>query len=30
MPQYGLGKIGELIPAIGKREYAADRISIKK
>ncbi len=29
MPQYGLGKIGELIPAIGKREYAADRISLK-
>ena len=27
MPQYGLGKIGELIPAIGKREYAAGRIS---
>ena len=29
MPQYGLGKIGELIPAIGKREYAASRISLK-
>ena len=29
MPQYGLGKIGELIPAIGKREHAANRISLK-
>lgn len=29
MPQYGLGKIGELIPAIGKRESAANRISLK-
>ncbi len=27
MPKYGLGKVGELIPAIGKREYAAGRIS---
>lgn len=26
MPQYGLGKIGELVPAIGKKAYAADRI----
>jgi hypothetical protein len=27
MPQFGLGKVGELMPAIGKREYAGDRIS---
>ena len=27
MSKYGLGKVGELIPAIGKREYAAGRIS---
>jgi hypothetical protein len=27
MPKYGLGKVGELIPATGKREAAADRIS---
>jgi hypothetical protein len=27
MPKFGLGKVGELIPAIGKREYAAGRIS---
>ncbi len=26
MPRYGLGKVGDLIPATGKREYAADRI----
>jgi hypothetical protein len=26
MPKYGLGKVGELIPAIGKREYAAQRM----
>ena len=30
MPKFGLGKIGELIPATGKREYAADRIVIQK
>ena len=30
MPKYGLGKVGELIPAIGKRESAADRISTNK
>jgi hypothetical protein len=30
MPKFGLGKIGELIPAAGKREYAADRIANKK
>lgn len=30
MPRFGLGKIGGLVPATGKREYAADRISIKK
>ena len=30
MPKYGLGKIGELIPATGKREYAADRIVNQK
>ena len=30
MPKYGLGKVGELIPAIGKRESAADRISRNK
>ncbi len=23
MPKYGLGKIGELVPAVGKREFAA-------
>lgn len=27
MPKYGLGKIGELVPAIGKRENASGRIS---
>jgi hypothetical protein len=27
MPKYGLGKIGELIPATGKRESAAGRIT---
>lgn len=27
MPKFGLGKVGELVPATGKREYAADRIS---
>lgn len=30
MPKYGLGKVGELIPAIGNRESAADRISTNK
>jgi hypothetical protein len=29
MPKYGLGKIRELVPASGKREFAVDRISIK-
>ena len=27
MPRYGLGKVGELIPATGRREYAASRMS---
>ena len=27
MPKYGLGKVGELIPATGKREHASDRIT---
>ena len=27
MPKYGLGKIGELVPAIGKKESAAQRIT---
>lgn len=27
MPKYGLGKIGEMVPATGRKEYAADRIS---
>ena len=30
MPKYGLGKISELIPAIGKREAATDRILTNK
>jgi hypothetical protein len=30
MPKYGLGKVGELIPAVGKRETAANRISGEK
>ena len=30
MPKYGLGKVADLIPAIGKRESAADRISTNK
>ena len=30
MPKYGLGKVGELIPATGKKQHAADRISKKK
>jgi len=29
MPPYGLGKVGALVPAIGKREYAGGRISGK-
>ncbi len=29
MPKYGLGKIGEMVPAIGKREYAAQRVNSK-
>ena len=27
MPKYGLGKIGELTPAVGKKEYAGGRIT---
>jgi hypothetical protein len=27
MPKFGLGKVGELVPAVGKREFAADRIA---
>ena len=27
MPKFGFGKIGELVPAVGKRESAAQRIS---
>ena len=27
MPAYGLGKVGKLIPAVGKKESAAQRIS---
>lgn len=30
MPKYGLGKVGELVPAVGNREYSAQRISLKK
>jgi hypothetical protein len=30
MPKYGLGKIGELIPAVGKKEFAAGRIATGK
>jgi hypothetical protein len=30
MPKYGLGKIGEFIPAVGKKEYAGDRIAAHK
>ncbi|MFI5186072.1 MAG: DUF4188 domain-containing protein [Chitinophagales bacterium] len=30
MPKYGLGKVAELLPAIGKKESAADRISANK
>jgi hypothetical protein len=30
MPKYGLGKVGEPIPAVGKREFAANRISGEK
>jgi hypothetical protein len=30
MPKYGLGKVGELMPVAGKRESAADRISINR
>jgi hypothetical protein len=29
MPKFGLGKIGELVPAIGKRESAAQRMAKK-
>ncbi|MFM7853467.1 MAG: DUF4188 domain-containing protein, partial [Flammeovirgaceae bacterium] len=29
MPRYGLGKVGELIPATGTRESASHRISAK-
>lgn len=27
MPKIGLGKVGNLVPAVGKREFAAQRIS---
>lgn len=27
MPKYGFGKVGNLVPAIGRKEYAAQRIS---
>jgi hypothetical protein len=30
MPTYGLGKVGNLVPATGKRETAAERISKHK
>ncbi len=30
MPVYGLGKVGELIPATGKRETAGERIAATK
>jgi len=30
MPKYGLGKVAELIPAVGKRELAGDRILANK
>ena len=30
MPRFSLGKVGELIPAVGKREFAANRISGEK
>ncbi|TMI78137.1 MAG: DUF4188 domain-containing protein [Bacteroidetes bacterium] len=30
MPKYGLGKIGEMVPAIGRKEYAAQRIQTKE
>jgi len=29
MPPYGLGKVGELIPAVGKKEFAAGRLGKK-
>ncbi|HEY0055100.1 MAG TPA: DUF4188 domain-containing protein [Pedobacter sp.] len=29
MPRFGLGKIGELVPAIGRKEYAGQRIAPK-
>jgi hypothetical protein len=29
MPQFGLGKVGELIGAVGKKEYIAGRITQK-
>jgi hypothetical protein len=29
MPRFGLGKVGELVPAIGKREYSAQRMGLK-
>jgi Domain of unknown function (DUF4188) len=29
MPKFGLGKIGELLPATGKREDAAQRVGLK-
>ena len=30
MPKFGLGKIGELIPAIGSREYSVQRMGSQK
>jgi hypothetical protein len=30
MPKYGFGKIGEMVPAVGKKEYAAQRIQTKE
>ena len=29
MPKYGLGKVGDLVPAVGAKESAAQRISTK-
>ncbi|MDB5264416.1 MAG: transcriptional regulator [Adhaeribacter sp.] len=30
MPEYGLGKVGVLVPAVGKKEFAAGRIFREK
>jgi len=30
MPKYGFGKIGELVPAVGKKENAGGRIAMKR